>query len=186
LRRRLVAMANPDGVLAAIDACLHDALSEDAMRWAPDEPDPTPGYGLAGRVAEWVEERTGLQLADWQRHYLNTLTPATDVGTACESASAERHAYAPGSIVWSGGGWPIIRDDAADVLEWSSTIGPARGAFVDALADELAAPSRDGLLRISMPDSPATFHRVIAVELGETPGSYVMTVEPALPPEETT
>lgn len=31
-----------DGVLAAIDACLDDyAVSDDAMRWAPDEPDTT-------------------------------------------------------------------------------------------------------------------------------------------------
>lgn len=35
-RRR--AMPNPDGVLAAIDACLTDSLSPDAMRWAPDRP----------------------------------------------------------------------------------------------------------------------------------------------------
>lgn len=40
-------MNNPDGVLAAIDACLHDYdVGPDAMRWAPDEPDPTsPGTG---------------------------------------------------------------------------------------------------------------------------------------------
>lgn len=40
-------MSNPDGVLASIDACLDDyELSDDAMRWAPDEPDPTPEDGL--------------------------------------------------------------------------------------------------------------------------------------------
>jgi hypothetical protein len=40
-------MSNPDGVLAAIDACLDDyELSDDAMRWAPDEPDPAPDDGL--------------------------------------------------------------------------------------------------------------------------------------------
>ncbi|MFI6510088.1 hypothetical protein ACIBCT_20990 [Streptosporangium sp. NPDC050855] len=34
-------MSNPDGVLAAIDACLDDYyVSDDAMRWAPDEPEP--------------------------------------------------------------------------------------------------------------------------------------------------
>jgi len=37
-------VSNPDGVLAAIDACLEDALSDDAMRWAPDEPAP-PEHG---------------------------------------------------------------------------------------------------------------------------------------------
>ncbi|MFE3452402.1 hypothetical protein ACFXJ8_26110 [Nonomuraea sp. NPDC059194] len=45
-------MADTDGVLAAIDSCLDDYdLSEDAMRWAPDEPDPTPedGLGLWGQ-----------------------------------------------------------------------------------------------------------------------------------------
>lgn len=41
-------MSNPDGVLAAIDACLDDyELSDDAMRWAPGEPDATPEDGLA-------------------------------------------------------------------------------------------------------------------------------------------
>lgn len=36
-------MSNPDGVLAAIDACLDDYyVSDDAMRWAPDEPEPEP------------------------------------------------------------------------------------------------------------------------------------------------
>ncbi|WP_162794819.1 hypothetical protein [Nonomuraea lactucae] len=36
-------MADSDGVLAAIDACLDDyAVSDDAMRWAPDQADPTP------------------------------------------------------------------------------------------------------------------------------------------------
>jgi hypothetical protein len=35
-------MPDADGVLASIDACLEDyAVSEDAMRWAPDEPEPT-------------------------------------------------------------------------------------------------------------------------------------------------
>lgn len=29
-------MPDTDGVLAAIDACLEDSLSDDAMRWAPD------------------------------------------------------------------------------------------------------------------------------------------------------
>jgi hypothetical protein len=39
-------MPTSDGVLAAIDACLDDyAVSEDAMRWAPDEPDTTPAAG---------------------------------------------------------------------------------------------------------------------------------------------
>ena len=33
-------MSNPDGVLEAIDACLDDYLSPDAMRWAPDQPEP--------------------------------------------------------------------------------------------------------------------------------------------------
>ncbi|MGS2645882.1 hypothetical protein [Streptosporangium sp. G12] len=34
-------MSNPDGVLAAIDACLEDYdVGPDAMRWAPDEPKP--------------------------------------------------------------------------------------------------------------------------------------------------
>lgn len=33
-------MPDADGVLAAIDSCLDDcAVSDDAMRWAPDEPD---------------------------------------------------------------------------------------------------------------------------------------------------
>ncbi|WP_157253177.1 hypothetical protein [Nonomuraea typhae] len=37
-------MSNPDGVLDSIDACLRDyTLSADAMRWAPDEPDPMEG-----------------------------------------------------------------------------------------------------------------------------------------------
>ncbi|MEV0830858.1 MULTISPECIES: hypothetical protein [Streptosporangiaceae] len=35
------AQSNPDGVLAAIDACLEDYdVGPDAMRWAPDEPEP--------------------------------------------------------------------------------------------------------------------------------------------------
>lgn len=39
-------MPSPDGVLAAIDACLEDyTVGEDAMRWAPDEPDPDPAPG---------------------------------------------------------------------------------------------------------------------------------------------
>jgi hypothetical protein len=45
-------MSNPDGVLEAIDACLGDSLSPDAMRWAPGEPDPTeqPAYTPGGVV----------------------------------------------------------------------------------------------------------------------------------------
>lgn len=41
-RRGEPAHSSADGVLAAIDACLDDyAVSDDAMRWAPDEPETT-------------------------------------------------------------------------------------------------------------------------------------------------
>jgi hypothetical protein len=120
-------MSNPDGVLAAIDACLDDyALSDDAMRWAPEEPDPT-----------------------------------------------EQTAYAPGGVVWSGGGWPVIRDEAADLLRWSTDISPAREAIVtDSAFSEL--------LRIRMPDSTGNIHRVVSVAPGDRfGGEYVLTLEPA-------
>lgn len=40
-------MTDIDGVLASIDACLDDdAVSEDAMRWAPGEPGPTPTFPM--------------------------------------------------------------------------------------------------------------------------------------------
>ncbi|MEV0994633.1 hypothetical protein [Nonomuraea sp. NPDC050202] len=137
-------MANPDGVLAAIDACLHDALSEDAMRWAPDEPDPTPPFRGVTASHTFIDE----------------------AGTALSAARA---------------GWPIIRDDAADVLEWSSVITPVREALVAAreLADWASSPG-DGLLRISMPDSSESFHRVVGVTPGEALGEYVLTLEPAV------
>lgn len=39
----MAGMADADGVLAAIDSCLDDyEVSDDAMRWAPAAPDPTP------------------------------------------------------------------------------------------------------------------------------------------------
>ncbi|WP_433075361.1 hypothetical protein [Nonomuraea sp. CA-218870] len=38
-------------MLEAIDACLNDSLSPDAMRWAPDEPDPTPEDRMPDDVA---------------------------------------------------------------------------------------------------------------------------------------
>ncbi|MFD1546979.1 hypothetical protein [Nonomuraea guangzhouensis] len=41
-------MSTPDGVLAAIDSCLDDyVVSDDAMRWAPDQPEPTPALSIA-------------------------------------------------------------------------------------------------------------------------------------------
>jgi hypothetical protein len=40
-------MTDTDGVLAAIDACLYDSLSPDAMRWAPDLREPAQG-AMAG------------------------------------------------------------------------------------------------------------------------------------------
>lgn len=45
-------MTDTDGVLAAIDACLHDSLSPDSMRWAPDEPDPTPAVEAQASFAD--------------------------------------------------------------------------------------------------------------------------------------
>jgi hypothetical protein len=93
-------MANPDGVLDAIDACLEDHLSEDAMRWAPDEPDPTPPFRGVTAAHTFIDE----------------------TGTALSAATA---------------GWPVIRDDAADVLEWSTaivlTIEPAVTRFTEAM-----------------------------------------------------
>jgi hypothetical protein len=74
-------MPDTDGVLAAIDACLDDyTLSDDAMRWAPEEPDPTPQSIPRGeQIARFVEENTAHSWTDWQRHYLNALTPAVEV-----------------------------------------------------------------------------------------------------------
>ena len=40
-------MSTPDGVLDAIDAAVRDySVSPDAMRWEPDEPDPTPALAV--------------------------------------------------------------------------------------------------------------------------------------------
>lgn len=140
-------MSNPDGVLDAIDACLEDyELSPDAMRWAPEEPGPTPqSVPLGGQLARFVEESTGLAVMDWQRHYLNVLTPAVEAGT----------------------------------LTWDSDLTPPREAIFDAISAELETPSRDGLLRITMPDASETCHRVVSVTPGETPGEFVLTLEPA-------
>lgn len=139
-------MSNPDGVLASIDACLDDyELSDDAMRWAPDAPDPTPRNDLADPVAEWVEEHAGLQLPEWQRRYLDTLTPAVEAGT----------------------------------LVWDSELTPPREAVFDAIGGELATPSQDGLLRLSMPDASESLHRVVSVTPGEMPGEFVLHLERA-------
>ncbi|MFI6594955.1 hypothetical protein ACIBHX_01835 [Nonomuraea sp. NPDC050536] len=57
-------MSNSDGVLAAIDACLEDcSVSEEAMRWAPDEPDPTfDGFLGAEPTMTFVDEATSGRL----------------------------------------------------------------------------------------------------------------------------
>jgi hypothetical protein len=136
-----------DGVLDAIDACLDDyAVSDDAMRWAPEEPDPMPqSIPLGEQIARFAEQNTGFPVMDWQRHYLNALTPAVEAGT----------------------------------LTWDSDSTPLREAFFDALAGELETPSRDGLLRVTMPDSSETCHRVLSMTPGEIPGEFVLTLEPA-------
>jgi hypothetical protein len=140
-------MSNPDGVLAAIDACLDDyAVSDDAMRWAPDEPDPTPeSVPFGEQIARFAEQNTGFPVMDWQRHYLNALTPAVEAGT----------------------------------LTWDSDLTPPREAIFDAISAELETPSRDGLLRITMPDASETCHRVLSMTPGEIPGEFVLTLEPA-------
>jgi|GEM_PF-4388901 len=139
-------MTNADGVLASIDACLDDVLSEDAMRWAPDEPDPTPeSVPLGEQIARFAEQNTGFTVMDWQRHYLNALTPAVEAGT----------------------------------LTWDSDLTPPREAIFDAISAELETPSRDGLLRITMPDASETCHRVVSVTPGEIPGEFVLTLESA-------
>lgn len=83
-------MANPDGVLAAIDACLDDyAVSDEAMRWAPDEPDPTPeSDSLTGQMARFLEERLDLPV------------------------------YGPGGVAWSGGAlrWATTLSPAREVF----------------------------------------------------------------------
>ncbi|MEU6725527.1 hypothetical protein ABZ917_17610 [Nonomuraea wenchangensis] len=71
-------MSNLDGVLEAIDACLDDYLSPDAMRWAPGEPDPTregePFSDQVARLVEWMRHvEIGHELADWQRLMLLNL-----------------------------------------------------------------------------------------------------------------
>lgn len=119
-------MTDTDGVLAAIDACLDDMdVSEDAMRWAPDEPDSTPKRSpFAEHLAQFVEHYSDFRMPVWQRHYLNAVIPAVEV--------------------------------AADL------------------------PARDGLLRINMPDSSESFHRVLSVTPGESLGEYWLTIEPAV------
>lgn len=53
-------MPDTDGVLAAIDACLEDyGVSEDAMRWAPDEPGPT-----AMSAGDYVPQAGGWPILD--------------------------------------------------------------------------------------------------------------------------
>lgn len=48
-------MPDTDGVLAAIDACLEDIdVSHDAMRWAPNEPDPIPGQYWHPLEQKWL------------------------------------------------------------------------------------------------------------------------------------
>ncbi|MFI7125966.1 hypothetical protein ACIBQ1_09750 [Nonomuraea sp. NPDC050153] len=73
-------MSNPDGVLDAIDACLDDyALSEDAMRWAPDEPVPAsmpvPSVEMLTAFSAFAEglARTATALAEGIG---NSLAPA--------------------------------------------------------------------------------------------------------------
>jgi hypothetical protein len=54
-------MSNPDGVLDAIDACLEDyAISEDAMRWAPDLPAPSSvvSFRVAFDASTFIEGMT--------------------------------------------------------------------------------------------------------------------------------
>lgn len=82
-------MSSPDGVLAAIDACLEDySVSDDAMRWAPDEPGPTPcGAARAWEWAGWTgadvaffdethiwdrrrTEEAAFALEPWQRYWI--------------------------------------------------------------------------------------------------------------------
>ena len=60
-------MTDTDGVLAAIDACLDDyEVSDDAMRWAPDEPEPTPTFSparIAANASAFVEAVNGMRCA---------------------------------------------------------------------------------------------------------------------------
>lgn len=70
-------MADTDGVLAAIDACLEDwSVSDDAMRWAPDEPDPTPegayGPGAVGWSGAVGERFLNPDMLTWPSTILRT------------------------------------------------------------------------------------------------------------------
>lgn len=136
-------MTDTDGVLASIDACLYDYLSPDAMRWAPDEPDPTPVVDGASVTHTFIDE----------------------AGTALSAATA---------------GWPVIRDDAADVLEWSTAISPAREVIFDAIPSELETPSRDDLLRLLMPEPRGILHMMLSTPPAESFGEIVLTIEPAV------
>ncbi|MGW4406469.1 hypothetical protein ACWEJ6_20725 [Nonomuraea sp. NPDC004702] len=51
-------MTDTGGVLSAIDACLEGMLYDDAMRRAPDEPDPTPKLDGATVSLTFVDEVT--------------------------------------------------------------------------------------------------------------------------------
>lgn len=93
-------MTDVDHILAAIDSCLEDeTVSEDAMRWAPDEPDPTPeDDSLIDQMVRFVEEHLDFPV------------------------------YGHRAVAWSGREWPIARDNTANALGWSSTISAARDA----------------------------------------------------------
>ncbi|MFD9950899.1 hypothetical protein ACFWYW_59210 [Nonomuraea sp. NPDC059023] len=107
-------MSNPDGVLAAIDACLEDALSEDAMRWAPDEPDPTAsGETPFAAWARFIEYALAprFELAGWQRHMLP--------GATCTTSNA-----------------PTIRS-VVDLAASNQGIVQATRSFADAFAKTL-------------------------------------------------
>ncbi|MFN2636858.1 MAG: hypothetical protein ABR585_07525 [Gemmatimonadaceae bacterium] len=95
-------MTNPDGVLAAIDSCLDDyALSDDAMRWAPDEPEPA---SKEGGLALWGQYMNGDSV-------YRTTTPPYRFHVVPGEPPSLRGATPSATIVDEATeGWPIIRD----------------------------------------------------------------------------
>lgn len=93
-------MPDTDGVLAAIDACLYDSLSPDAMRWAPDEPDPTPEDGLV----LWGQYVNGDSV------YRTTMPPYRFHTVPGDPPSLQGATPSVTIVDEATVGWPIIRD----------------------------------------------------------------------------
>lgn len=105
-------MPDTDGVLAAIDACLEDyGVSEDAMRWAPDEPEPPQGIApsLFWAVAPPADEEPS-----WR--------PISGVVTNDGLRYDEQDTVFPGLAT----GWPIVE---------SLRLEPAVSVFSGLVAD---------------------------------------------------